>query len=142
MNRLTIAADRLARLRRICLALPEACEVEAWGDPTWRIGKKIFAMQKGNYEGGEPSIWLKADIEAQAQLIEANPKVFFVPPYVGHKGWVGARMDTKSVPWPLLAELIETSYRLIAPKKLAARIGETKPIRGTSKKTTKKRKKR
>src|SRR5690606_27392243 len=59
MSPLTIAPDRLERLRAICLALPEATEKIAWGDPTWRVRDKIFAMQKGNYEGGRPSVWLK-----------------------------------------------------------------------------------
>lgn len=129
MNPLSISPDRLKRLRQLCLALPEAVEVEAWGDPTWRVGKKIFVMQKGNYEGGTPSIWLKVDTEGQQQLVEANPKLFFVPPYVGHKGWVGVHMHAKSIPWELLKELIEGSYRLIAPKKLALRIGDARPKR-------------
>jgi hypothetical protein len=133
-NPLSIAPDRLKRLRQLCLALPEAHEVEAWGDPTWRIGKKIFAMQKGNYEGGSPSLWLKADVEGQQQLVEAKPKLFFVPPYVGHKGWVGVHMDAKTIPWELLGELIEGSYRLIAPKKLTRELDQPKARRASQKK--------
>src|SRR5690606_14503245 len=124
MNELTMRPDRLERLRAICLALPEATEKIAWGDPTWRVRDKIFAMQKGNYEGGRPSVWLKVEGDGQGMLVEARPALFFVPPYVGHKGWVGVHMDAKTIPWPLLEELVRESYRLVAPKRLAARIGE------------------
>lgn len=119
MNPLTIRAGHLARLRKICLALPQAKEKEAWGDPTWRVRDRIFVMQKGNYEGGRPSIWLKASEGGQAVLVESDPETFFVPPYVGHKGWVGIYMDRR-FDWSLVEELIEDSYRLTAPRSLAA----------------------
>ncbi|WP_394827782.1 MmcQ/YjbR family DNA-binding protein [Pendulispora albinea] len=112
--------NRLERLRSICLALPEATEKEAWGDPTWRVRDRIFAMQKGNFEGGRPSVWLKAPDGAQRMLVSARPEVIFIPPYVGHKGWIGVYLDGKSIDWGELAALIEDSYRLIAPKRIAA----------------------
>lgn len=120
MNQLTIRSDRLERLRALCLALPGATEKVAWGDPTWRVRNKIFAMQKGNYEGGRPSVWMKAPDGAQAMLVEAAPERLFVPPYVGNKGWVGVYLDGGRVDWKELAGLVEASYRLIAPKRLAA----------------------
>ena len=120
MNPLTIRPDRLERLRTICLALPEATEKVAWGDPTWRVRNKIFTMQKGNVEGGTPSIWLKVEDGGQAVLVESKPERFFVPPYVGHKGWVGIDMARGRIPWGLVEELIRDSYRLIAPKRLTA----------------------
>ena len=123
-NPLTITADRLQRLRRICLALPEASEKETWGDPTWRVRDRIFAMQKGNFEGGRPSLWFKAPDGDQAVLVGSDPRRFFVPPYVGHKGWVGVHLDGPGLDWEELGELIEDSYRLIAPKRLVARLGE------------------
>lgn len=113
MNALTVAPERLARLRAICLALDGAREKIAWGDPTWRVGDRIFAMQKGNYPGGRPSVWLKAEAGAQAMLIDAAPSRFFVPPYVGHKGWVGVWLDTVEIDWGELEHLIETSARAI-----------------------------
>ena len=122
MNRPSIRKDRLERLRKICLALPEATEKETWGDPTWRVRDRIFAMQKGNYEGGRPSVWLKAPAGGQDMLVTNDPERFFVPPYVGHKGWVGVYLDGKAVDWRLLSVLIEDSYCLIAPKRLSARI--------------------
>ncbi len=118
MNPLTITPDRLKRLRKICLALPEAKEKEAWGDPTWRVRDRIFAMQKGNHEHGRPSLWLKAPEGAQSALVSGDPERLFVPPYVGHKGWVGVYLDTRKVDWGFVASLVEESYRLIAPKRL------------------------
>lgn len=128
MNPLTVQPDRLQRLRSLCLGLPQATEKVAWGDPTWRVRDKIFAMQKGNYEGGRPSLWLKAPDGAQAALVEGQPEQFFVPPYVGHKGWVGAYLDGRSIDWPLIESLIEESYRLIAPRALAAEVSGAKPV--------------
>jgi predicted DNA-binding protein (MmcQ/YjbR family) len=123
VNPLTIRPDRLERLRAICLALPEATEKEAWGDPTWRVRDRIFAMQKGNYEGGRPSLWLKAADGAQAMLVDADPERFFVPAYVGSKGWIGVYLDGEGLNWDMVRELVEESYRLIAPKRLAASLG-------------------
>jgi len=105
------------RLRRICLALPEAAEVEAWGDPTYRIRNKIFAMEKRG--DGRLSVWCKAPDGSQQVLTGADPERFFVPPYVGPKGWIGIRLDRRP-DWAEVETLIRRSYRLIAPKKLAA----------------------
>jgi predicted DNA-binding protein (MmcQ/YjbR family) len=115
-----VRPERLARLRAICLALPHATEKEAWGDPTWRVGDRIFAMQKGNHDGGRPSVWFKGADGAQAMLVDADES-FFVPPYVGSKGWIGFYLDGKRVAWPMLRSLVEESYRLIAPKKMLSR---------------------
>jgi predicted DNA-binding protein (MmcQ/YjbR family) len=120
MNELTIRPERLERLRRICLALPGATEKEAWGDPTWRVRDKIFAMQKGNYEGGRPSVWMKARDGAQEMLTATNPESFFVPPYVGHKGWIGVYMDIPRIQWSLLADLIGESHGLVDRSRKAA----------------------
>jgi predicted DNA-binding protein (MmcQ/YjbR family) len=105
------------RLRDICLALPEGEEKEAWGDPTFRVRGKIFAMEKRG--DGRVSLWCKAELGSQMVLVGADPKRFFVPPYVGHKGWVGMRLDDNP-DWDEVIELVKRSYRLIAPKRLAA----------------------
>lgn len=117
MNVSTIAPDRLERLRAVCLALPGASEKEAWGDPTWRVRNRIFAMQKGNHSGGRPSVWLKAPPGGQDVLVSSGPERFFVPPYVGHKGWVGVWLDGATVDWEELADLIADSHRLIAARR-------------------------
>jgi predicted DNA-binding protein (MmcQ/YjbR family) len=104
------------RLRAICLALPEAEEKEAWGDPTFRVRDKIFAMPKAG--DGRLSLWCKAPPGSQAILVGADPERFFVPPYVGHKGWIGMRLD-RSPDWNEVTLLVRRSYRLTAPKRLA-----------------------
>jgi predicted DNA-binding protein (MmcQ/YjbR family) len=106
-----------ARLRKICLALPEAEERETWGDPTYRVRDKIFAMEKRG--DGRISVWCKAPDGSQEVLVGADPERFFVPPYVGPKGWVGIRLGGKP-DWREVEAIVVRSYRLIAPKKLAA----------------------
>jgi len=105
------------RLRAICLALPEAEEKEAWGYPTFRVRDKIFAMEKRG--DGSITVWCKAPPGSQMVLVGADPERFFVPPYVGHKGWVGIRLDTNP-DWDEVAAIVRRSYKLIAPKRLAA----------------------
>jgi hypothetical protein len=78
------ATDPIERLRAICLALPEATETETWGDATFRVRERIFAMPRRG--DGRVFLLCKAPPGSQAILIEADPVRFFVPPYVGHKG--------------------------------------------------------
>lgn len=111
----------LVRIRKMCLALPEAAEVEAWGEPTFRVRKKLFAMyaNKNNHHGGgRNSVWIKATSSNQSLMIEAHPDRFFKPPYVGPSGWIGVWLDGKC-DWNEVASLLRDGYRLIAPKKLA-----------------------
>jgi predicted DNA-binding protein (MmcQ/YjbR family) len=109
------------RLRAICLGLPEAEERETWEIPTYRIRGKIFALESAMMDG-RPNVWCKAQPGSQALLVGADPERFFVPPYLGHKGWVGMWLDRKA-DWKEVAELVRRSYRQIAPKKLAAKLG-------------------
>src|SRR5882757_849256 len=102
------------RLRAICLALPEAVEKETWDVPTFRVRDKIFAM--ANHGDGRIAVWCKAPPGSQAVLVGADPQRFFVPPYVGPKGWIGIRLDRRA-DWNEVAALVERSYRLIAPKR-------------------------
>ncbi len=121
----SVDPDRLRRLRRMCLALPEATEKETWGDPTWRVRDRIFAMQKGNYEGGRPSVWFKAPTGWQAVLVASAPERFFVPPYVGHHGWVAIDLAVDH-DWDLVASLIEESYGMTAPRRLVAALSSSR----------------
>src|SRR5215470_14071246 len=109
----------LSRLRPICLALPEAQERETWGEATFRVREKIFCMHIG--DAAEPALWCKAPPGSQAILVGADPRRFFVPPYVGHKGWVGMRLDRR-VDWREVALVVTRSYRLTAPKRLVRRV--------------------
>ena len=113
----------LARLRRVCLALPGAHEKEAWGAPTFRVNNKLFAHYRNNHHGdGRIATWCKSLPDQQMDLVNADPEIFFVPPYVGPSGWVGVRLDRKP-DWALLAELLEGGYRLVAPKRLLSKLG-------------------
>jgi hypothetical protein len=112
----------LTRLRKLCLALPEAHEVEAWGEPTFRVRNKLFAMYaapNNHHGGGRPAVWCKAAPGNQSLMVGAAPDRFFVPPYVGPSGWVGVWLD-REPDWTEVGELMRDSYRLIAPKKLQA----------------------
>jgi hypothetical protein len=112
----------LSRLRELCLALPEAHEVEAWGEPTFRVRNKLFAMYAApnNHHGaGRAAVWCKAAPGNQALMVRAEPERYFVPPYVGPSGWVGVWLDRRP-DWKEVGELMRDSYRLVAPKKLAA----------------------
>ena len=112
------------RVREICLALPEATEKEAWGEPTFRVRDKIFAQFEDDHHGsGIVGLWCKAPDGAQAFLVAGDPARFYVPKYVGNKGWIGIRMEG-AVDWAQVAELLRDSYRMIAPKRLAARLVE------------------
>ena len=109
-----MARNPADRLRTICLALPAATEVPMKRGPTYRITNKIFAMERPH--GEAVAVWCKAPPGSQAVLVGADPQRFFVPPYVGPKGWIGIRLDA-GADWKEVAALVERSYRLIAPKR-------------------------
>jgi predicted DNA-binding protein (MmcQ/YjbR family) len=113
----------IKQIRAICLALPETTEKPFGGHtaPTWRVRDKIFAMSGGEEDNGdEQSLWCKAPPGAQEVLVGSDPESFFVPPYVGHNGWVGVRLDRPGVDWDMVAALVTDSYRMTAPKRLLA----------------------
>ena len=114
--------EALERLREICLAFPDAYEDGGVGTPTWKVRGKLFAMRHSLHEIRRWSAWFKAPKGAQEVLVGSDPVRFFVPPYVGHHGWVGAYLDVEQ-DWDELAELIEESYRMTAPKRLVAQLG-------------------
>jgi predicted DNA-binding protein (MmcQ/YjbR family) len=112
----------LDRLRTICLRYPEAEETGGVGNPSFKVRGKIFAMRHSLHEVDRWSLWCKAPPGVQQLVVVNNPKRFFVPPYVGSKGWIGAYLDVEQ-DWDELADLIEESYRLTAPKKLESQLG-------------------
>ncbi|HZS75426.1 MAG TPA: MmcQ/YjbR family DNA-binding protein [Ktedonobacteraceae bacterium] len=115
----------LDQLRTICLALPEAIETGGVGDPSFKVRIKIFAMQ--HRMDGRMSMWCKAPSGAQQVLVASDPEHFFVPPYVGHHGWVGVWLDV-DVDWDMVAELVRDSYRMTAPKRLGALVENSSPL--------------
>lgn len=111
--------DALDRVRRICLALPEATEQVAWGEPTWRVRKRLFAMFANNHhQDGRVALWCNAPLGVQEHLVPGGPETYFVPPYVGVKGWIGIVLDR--VDDDTLRALAAQSYAMVAPGKLLA----------------------
>jgi hypothetical protein len=109
--------EQLARARRICLALPEAEEKEAWGAPTFRVKGRMFAMYVNNHHGdGRVALWLNAPPGVQAMLAEAAPEKFFIPPYQGKAGWIGVHLERNDE--AELAFHVRQAYCVVAPKKL------------------------
>ena len=116
------AAERertLNGIRGICLALPETSERLSHGAPTFFVrGKRAFVMVLTNHHGdGRFAIWCAAPAGLQRSLVEADPERFFVPPYVGHRGWLGVRLD-RGLDWDELAGICEDAYAQVAPRSL------------------------
>jgi len=99
----------LAKVRSLCLALPEAVEVEAWGHPTFRAGKKMFAAFGG--EGNDLTVGLKVGFERQDELLQDER--FFPTPYAAHQGWVSLRLDG-AIDWDEVDSLVREAYRQVA----------------------------
>ena len=119
-------SNPLARVRKLALSLPEAHEVEAWGEPTFRVKNKIFAMYAHadtHHGDGRNAVWCKAKAVNQQLMIDAAADRFFSPPYVGPSGWIGVWLDG-NVDWDGLLDLFRDGYRMTAPKKLLALLGE------------------
>jgi hypothetical protein len=110
----------LAPLRAICMAFPEVTERPSHGAPTWFVRDKsafVTLWEHGHHADTFPHLWCAAPPGAQQELIAVDPQRFFRPPYVGHRGWLGVRLDGP-VDWSELAELCEDAYRVIAPARL------------------------
>jgi len=119
----------VAKVRELCMALPATTEKLSHGEPTWFVGGKTFATVDNNHHNsGHIAAWIKGAPGAQETLVEAATERFFRPPYVGHRGWVGARLDVETVDWDEIAGLLEEAWRMTAPKKvLAAWVAERPP---------------
>jgi hypothetical protein len=112
----------LRRLREICLGLPETSERLSHGAPTFFVHeKRAFLMVLTDHHGdGRFAIWCAAADGMQAMLVEADPDKYFVPPYVGYRGWLGVRLD-RGLDWGELAGIAEDAYAEVAPAKLVER---------------------
>jgi hypothetical protein len=109
----------LERLREICLGLPEVSERLSHGAPTFFVReKRAFVMVMTDHHGdGRFALWCAAPEGMQKMLVDADPERFFVPPYVGHRGWLGVRLD-RGLEWNEVAGIAEDAYVAVAPKKL------------------------
>jgi hypothetical protein len=113
-------AAALARVRQLCASLPETSEKIAWGAPTFRVRDKMFAMFLDDHHGdGRLALWCKAALGMQEILVGDDSERFFVPPYVGVKGWIGVRLDLEP-DWDTVADLLDRAWHLSAPRRLAA----------------------
>ena len=117
-------ATVLAKLRTLCLAFPETSERLSHGAPTFFVReKRSFLMVLTNHHGdGRFAIWCAAPDGMQKMLVEADPERFFVPPYVGHRGWLGVRLD-RGIHWDELAGIAEDAYAEVAPARLVEAAG-------------------
>ena len=112
----------IQKLRKVCLALGNVVEKEAWGECTFRVvDGSMFAMTDNNHhKSGHVAVWVKAPAMAQEILINSDPQRFFKPPYMGHKGWVGVRLEGK-LDWSHLAAILKDGYEMSLPMKKSAR---------------------
>lgn len=111
----------LERIRAICFALPEVEEKISHGAPSFHVRGKMLIMFLDDHHGdGRLAIWCKAPPGAQSALVESDDVRFFVPPYVGTKGWVGVRLDRPKTPFAAIAALAEDAWHMVAPKRLLA----------------------
>jgi hypothetical protein len=114
-----LVAEQLALVRERCLSLPETTERPSHGQPTFFIrGKRSFVTFLDNHhDDGRLALWCAAEDGVQQALVEGSPDAYFVPPYVGHRGWLGVRLD-RGLPWDEIAGVIEDAYSAVAPRSL------------------------
>ena len=117
--------DPLESLRRICPRLPEVAERLSHGEPTWFVrGKQTFATYADHHHDDRLAFWCAAPPGAQDTLVAADPERYFVPPYVGGRGWLGVRLDVPGIDRDEVAELVTDAYRQVAPRRLVAQLDE------------------
>ena len=114
--------QRREQLTALCLALP-AAEVTSKYPPHLAFearGKRFAYYWDNHHDDGRIAIWCKSTALEQAELVASDPAQFFVPPYVGPKGWIGVRLDLEEVDWETVRSVVLDSYRRTAPKTLVA----------------------
>ncbi len=120
--------EQVERLRELCLALPEVTERLSHGEPTWFVrGRTSFVMLADHHHDDRLGFWCAAPEGAQHSLVAADPVRYFVPPYVGTRGWLGVRLDLAErgegeVDRDAVAQHVEDAFRVVAPKKLLAEL--------------------
>jgi hypothetical protein len=114
---------RLEALTKICLALPEARREDKGSHSAFLVGKRTFAYYLNNHHNDNIiSVCCKVLPGENHFLVESGPGRFYLPAYIGSRGWIGLRMDRATLNWTEVKELIRGSYLQIAPKRLAARV--------------------
>jgi hypothetical protein len=112
-------AATLQRVRKLCLALPDVEERPSHGAPTFFYkGKKTFVMFHDDHHGdGRVALWCHAPAGVQDQVVREEPARFFVPAYVGYRGWIGVRLDV-DVDWGEVAGVVRDAYAMVAPQRV------------------------
>jgi hypothetical protein len=111
-----------AEIRRICFEFPEATERLSHGTPSFFVRDKkafVYAWVDGHHDVHAPHLWCAAPLGVQAAVVATEPARFFRPPYVGHRGWLGVRLDV-DLDWQEIAAICEDAYRTVAPRTLVA----------------------
>jgi hypothetical protein len=120
-------ARPLERLRKLCLSLPETTERLSHGEPTWFVrDKKVFVMFADHHHDDRVGFWCAAPPGAQDVLVGSAPERYFVPPYVGHRGWLGVLLDVP-VDWDEVSAIVTDAYRMVAPKTLVQALDAGRP---------------
>jgi hypothetical protein len=127
------AKDINQAVREVCLWFPESEEVLSHGSPDFRVRDKTFATYMINHHGdGRIALWLNAPRGAQEHYVQEDPKHFFVPPYVGPRGWLGVNLD-QGISWRTVATLVRQAYEKVAPTSLVKTLGRTIEIKPPTK---------
>lgn len=117
--------DDIGRLRAACLALPEVTERPSHGEPSWFVrDKKLFVTLSDNHHDDRFGFWCAAPPGEAAALVDEDAERFYVPPYVGHRGWLGVYLDVPGVDWAEIGEIVTDAYRQVAPKTLVAKLSD------------------
>ena len=110
------------RVRNICLSLPGATEKLSHGAPAFFVGKQfVMLWADGHHDHDFPHLWCAAPPGVQDEVVTTEPERFFRPPYVGHRGWIGLRLDVPIDDEELRA-VCEDAYRTVAPRKRLAEL--------------------
>jgi hypothetical protein len=124
-----VAKTLYETVRDLCLAFPETAEAISHGFPDFSVRGKSFASYVINHHGdGRVSLWLNAPAGSQDHYVKSEPKYFFVPPYVGPRGWLGVNLD-KGLAWQRVASLVRQAYEKVAPRSLAATVEATPQVK-------------
>jgi predicted DNA-binding protein (MmcQ/YjbR family) len=114
---------RLAKLTRICLALPESERNVKYDHADFRVRGKVFAYFLNNHHGDHiVSVCCKSELGENVDRASREPHRFYLPAYIGHRGWFGLRLDLGAIDWSEVENLVMLSYGLVAPKTLVKRL--------------------
>lgn len=127
-NRERRVSSTLPRFRTLCLSLPDTHEKIAWGEPTFRTPRRMFATFANgttHHGNGRDAAWILAAPGRQERMVKSAPTRFFVPPYVGVTGWIGVWLD-KVCDWDELADILESAHELASAKKKTRSVPRTR----------------